>query len=535
MARTIKKPRTKRGGGFQCATTMLNRQHEPSFIYDRDVVVYKDNFTIPTSTTRAFVYENEEHPEYNFTVNTRIVNVHTHFRYELNTKTFDLLGGIIRLEYVWEAPSQHKHSVTLYTDGIEWFTTVDGNDDDFSKYMSLKTYVDNHDSQYICGAAYQVFNTIIEKHRNTAEAKATAHDVFNVLLSVLQKPIDPLEHANFSEPIPVVYRAMHTPKSKSKSKSQSSPKEAPQSPPAQKTSPKVERPHSPPPAAARTSPKVERPHSPPPAAARSSPKASPDFTTLTDMQFINKYMLPVTGLKKCIDSYKMIERTKNNPRLGHYLFKELDVIFKDDAKIAEFRKHVNENLEEFTALADKPERELKNNTKWTELQAKFEEYKTRLRRVALFACHTDKLSHALTTVSTNSQIVEKAKDLMKGITSSVNGQLDSNDAQALLKTLSLKDYIKVPKQSPPRAARPTKAAPKRSPASASSASPRASGSKCVRDDRTCSPKAAKDGRGPTKEELVEIALKYCHHWGMTEAEIRRLSIPQLCARIKKAP
>lgn len=541
MPKTVKK-HERVGGGLECVTQLV-RSQPPIFDFDRDTAVYMDVFQVPDNAVRMFSYVNEEHNIHDFNVPVQIDFVRTKFRIELGNNDYVIIGGVIQLHYSWVNSPDQKLMITLLYDD-SWTLTVDGNKDDFTKYMALKTFVDNGDSRFICGAAHNVFSTIIQHYRNTDAARQTSRDEFEALMSVLQKPIVPVEFEQHNNPIPVLYvaetrRATRTSKSRSASKKASpvpipsvgvrskassagpTPMDISKSKSSAKPAPmNISRP---------SSAKQQTHTSPQPVKTKSKSKSkSLDLASLPIAEFVTKVMEPVPALQKCIRAHKMIVKTKNNMSLGHFLFQEMDDIFKEDAKVQEFRKHVKGNLEEYTALSHKSDRDLKNDPKWKELLDKYEAYKTRLRRVALFACHPDKLNVALNSISPDPAVVEKSKDIMKDITSTVNGQLDSQDKESVLEELSLKDYIRNnprPKRESPPRAKPQTARKKASPSS---------NAKCVRDNRTCSPKAATDGRGPTKEELVQIALKHCN-WDMSESEIRKLTVAQLCKRIRAAP
>lgn len=497
------KKHTHRGGGLECATQVV-RANPPVFDFDRDTAVYMDVFEVPDRAVRMFSYVNEEHNIRDFNVPVQIDFVRTKFRFELGREDYYIIGGVIQLHYSWVGAPDQKLVVAWMFDGDAWSLTVDGNADDFRKYMALKTYVDNGDGRFVCGAGHHVLATIVQHYRNTDDAKQTSRDEFNALVGALQRPIAPLDFEQYSTEIPAVYAApLKRSARASKSKSGPVPMDI-----------------------SKSMSSAKRSSIKPPSAVKSQ---SPDLAAMPNPEFINKVMEPVPALQKCIRAHKMIVKTKNNMSLGHFLFQELDDIFKDDAKVREFRQHVKDNLAEYTELSHKSDRDLKTDPKWKALLEKYDTYKTRLRRVALFACHPDKLNGALNSISAKPAVVEKAKALMKDITAMVNGQLDSQDKESLLEELTLKDYIRNnprPKRVSPPAAKPKTERKK-------AASPTTS-AKCVRDNRTCSPKAAADGRGPTKEELVQIALKHCN-WDMSEAEIRKLTVAQLCKRIKIAP
>lgn len=221
----------------------------------------------------------------------------------------------------------------------------------------------------------------------------------------------------------------------------------------------------------------------------------------------------------------MIQRTMRNTSLKYHLFQEFNDIFKEDAKIKEFIEYINTNKQLLIELSNQRNSELTNNEVWKQANTMFDAYKGRLRRIALFECHADRKESILNSISTNEATVARAKTLMHDIGKTVIGQLDDKDTSSLLLSTTLKHYL-VP---PVLKARSTSSFSSSPAASQTRKSPN---KECYRDgDRPCSSKAARDGRGLSKEELVQIALHDCD-WGMTEAEIRRLTIPQLCARIK---
>lgn len=507
--------RQKQRGGFECAVNVVPKGKMRAS-YDADKLVVRQKYGVDGDTTRHFVQVYDVEP-YKIEFDVGISDIYTEFVYELDGSSFYIMKGVVNIEYKW---SNITNNLSLVTDGVEWFVSTRNNDDDFGKYMVLKTFSESNDSKYVCGVVYNLLNSMVMRVRDSDNAKEYAHTIFDSLLKTLQAPIDLDKLSDYD--LPIMLGVM---KPLSKSASRSASRSGPKTPPSVRmTSAR----NTPPSVKMQSSPKAPSSRKASASKVPSAPKASPDAASMTDRAFIKHYMYPVTGLQKCVRMYDMIERTKQNPSLGHFFFVEMDDIFRDDKTVQEFRKHVTENKDTYVALANKYDRELKDNETWQALLGKFAEYKKRLRRIALFACHTDKLGAGVfAAVSQKQDVVERARGLMPNITSTVNGQLDSNDKESLLEELSVRDYIR---PAPVRAPRST-AAPKED---KKTTRPKASSpGKCTRDGRTCSVKAAKDGRGMTKEELLHIALNHCD-WGMTEAEIRRLTIPQLCARIKVA-
>lgn len=514
--------RQNQSGGFECAMNVVSKGKMRES-YDADKLVVRQKFAVDGNTTRHFVQVYDVEP-YKIEFDVGISDIYTEFVYELDGSSFYIMKGVVNIEYKW---ADITNNLSFVTDGVEWFVSTRNNDDDFGKYMVLKTFSESNDSKYVCGVVYNLLNSMVMRVGGSDDAKEYAHTIFDSLLKMLQVPIDLDNLSDYDLPIRMgVVKPLTRSASRSaqRSASRSAARSGPKTPPSVKMTSARNTPPS-----VKMSPASKEPSSRKSASkAPSSRKASPDAASMNDQTFIKHYMQPVAGLQKCVRMYDMIKRTKQNPSLGHFFFVEMDDIFRDDKTVQEFRKHVTENKDTYLALADKYDRDLKTNETWQALLAKFAEYKKRLRRIALFACHTDKLGAGVfAAVSQKQDVVERARGLMPNITSTVNGQLDSNDKESLLEELSVRDYIR---PAPVRAPRST-AAPKED---KKTTRPKASSpGKCTRDGRTCSVKAAKDGRGMTKEELLHIALNHCD-WGMTEAEIRRLTIPQLCARIKVA-
>lgn len=475
--RSVKKQR----GGLECMMNVLvTGEKSEDFIRD-NLVVYQP-FYVKENTARRFVQQYDVEP-YKFETTLSIGAIHTHFTYELYKRVFYVLKGSITVDYVF---GEMKIGLTISTDGKGWTLSTKDNEDDFGKYMVLKTFADNNDAKYVCAAVYSVLNDMVMRLGSSKEARDEAKELMEELVSMLEKQID----AN-------MFKAYDSPK-----------KQAQASPPPQKPS--------------SSSRKTKTP----------SPQdvVSPNVNDLPDRIFIGDLMRPVPALQKCVRTYEMIERTRANRDLGFYFFRELDDIYKEDKSIQAFRQHITENKAIYEELASQTDRQLKENETWQLLLAKFAEYKKRLRRIALIACHPDKMPAGIFDgISKKADVRERAKALMRSITSTVNGQLDlesqEDQQETLFETLTVRDYIRPAPMKPKTTAAPSTSSRR------ARKSPTSKRGSCERDDRPCSPKAARDGRGPTKEELVQIAINDCD-WGMTEAEIRRLTIPQLCARIK---